>query len=125
MPVLWVGISRVDGMSLPDELDDRKAQRQKIAALFKSRPLEDITADELKVITPHYQQRISECRRLEQMTIRNIRVEYVALDGSKKRLDGSYRYENFERLGRDAGEFIERGWKQDGPFTEEFRLTSK
>ncbi len=109
-------------MSLSDELDDRTAQRLKIAALFKARPLEDITADELKAITTHYQQRISECRRLEHMTIRNIRVSITLADGMEKRLDGSYRYENFERLGRDAGDLVVRPWDATGAFVEPFRL---
>lgn len=109
-------------MSVSQELDDRKAQRQKIAALFKSRPLEDITADELRTITPHYQQRISECRRLEQMKIVNVRVSITLADGSEKRLDGSYRYEPYERLGRDAGELVPRPWDATGPFTEPFTL---
>ncbi len=109
-------------MSLTEEVQERAAQRQKIAALFQSRPLEDITADELKAITPHYQQRISECRRLEHMTIRNIRVSIVLADGTEKRLDGSYRYENFERLGRDAGELVPRPWDATGPFVEDFKL---
>lgn len=107
---------------IADEKAAHQAQRETIAALFHSRPLEEIDNAELKKITPHYQQRISECRRQLGMNIKNIRVSILQADGTLKRLDGNYRYETFNRLGRDAGALAPRTWTTDGPFTEEFRL---
>ncbi len=112
-------------MSLSDELDDRTAQRLKIAALFKARPLEDITADELRAVTPHYQQRISELRRKSQMTIRNVPQSFTDALGRVHKMDGSYRwYPHGETLGRDAGEIVGRPWDYTGPFAapEPFKL---
>lgn len=112
----------IDEPSITDEKAAHQAQRETMAALFRSRPLEEIDNAELKQITPHYQQRISECRRLLKMQIHNIRVFVVLADGTKKRLDGNYRYEPYDRLGRDAGTFAPRTWTTAGPFTEPFTL---
>jgi len=73
------------------ELEDRAAQRDKIAALFRLHPLEDISAGTLRDITPHYQQRISEIRRQLKMNVQNrpIWVE-AGPRARKKRLDGSH-----------------------------------
>lgn len=111
------------------ELEDRAAQRDKIAALFRLHPLEDISADTLRAITPHYQQRISELRRKRGaepgMRLEN-RPQWVedAPTGRKKRLDGSYRYLPHEPLGRPADTVIAAGWstKHGRPFEEDFRL---
>jgi hypothetical protein len=89
-------------MSLETELEDRAFHCQKIAELFRLHPLEDISADTLKEITPHYQQRISQIRRRFKMRIEN-RPQYLdsGPGGRQKRLDGSYRYLPYEPLGRD------------------------
>lgn len=92
----------------PTVCDEKQAHvihRAEIAALFKGRPLEDIQPGELAAITPHYQQRISECRRLESMRIVNVKQWIVLADGSKKRLDGAYRYEPYEPLGPASDRF--------------------
>lgn len=113
--------------AITTELQDRELHREKIAALFRLHPLEDISADTLKSITPHYQQRISECRRKLEMTIRNVPVTVrIEPGGRLKRLDGSYRFEPFERLGRDAnaGQVVAAGWstKHGRPFEQPFEL---
>lgn len=113
------------GTGLATEIEDRAQHRATIAALFKSHPLEDISADVLEAITPHYQQRISECRRIG-MYLQN-RPQWLALTGGRqKRLDGAYRYyPDGAPLGRDAGTFVERYWdarKHPGPFVEPFKL---
>ncbi len=110
-------------MSLPDELQDRRAQAAKLEALFRSRPLEDIEPDELLRITRHYHQRISlELRKGLKMRIVNVPRFIEQADGSKKRQDGAYRFEPYERLGRDAGEQILAPWNQDRPFADDFKL---
>jgi len=116
-------------VSTETEIEDRAAQRDKIAALFRLHPLEDISAETLREITPHYQQRISELRRKRGaepgMRLEN-RPQWVedAPTGRKKRLDGSYRYLPFEPLGRPADSVIAAGWstKHGRPFEEPFLL---
>lgn len=104
------------------EMDDRDFQRQKIAALLTARSPADVEPDELRLITPHYQQRISELRVKHQMHIEN-RPRFLALaNGTKKKRDGAYRLLPYAPLGRDSGTIIAQGWNHDGPFTEEFRL---
>ncbi len=111
-------------MSTVTEIQDRQAHRDAIAALFQAHPLEEIEPETLKAITPHYQQRISECRRQLKMTIRNVPRSLTDADGRKRKRDGAYRYEQHERLGRDSGTIVSAGWsgKHQSPFTEEFRL---
>lgn len=75
---------------MKQELVDRQAQRDTLAALFRRRPLEPITPAELRAITPHYQQRISECRRQLGMTLKNVQQWRTDDDGVKHRIDGSY-----------------------------------
>lgn len=105
-------------------IEDRKAQCEKIAALFKAHPLYEIEPEELHKITPHYQQRISELRRLKvgRMNIINVSRSLVQADGTKKKRDGAYRYEPHDRLGRDAGEQVPAPWNQDRPFAQPFEL---
>lgn len=107
------------------ELDDRQAQRQKLAALFRASPFVDIEPDELRTITPHYQQRISELRAKDGLTIEN--VLRTALDGSGKaiRRDGAYRYRSTgPALGRAADTLMEAEWPtaHGRPFEEPFSL---
>lgn len=79
-------------MSISQERDDRAEHRAKIEALFLAHPLTEIQNAILKAITPHYQQRISECRRLG-MDIRNVPVFVPSgVPGRMKRLDGNYKF---------------------------------
>lgn len=92
----------IPAISVNQEKADRLFQRDQIAALFKARPLAEIEPVELKAITPHYQQRISECRRDLGMTVENVRRSYQDGVGRVKRLDGAYRYQpHGEALGDD------------------------
>jgi len=111
-------------VSIGQQVEDRAAQTAKIAKLFKARPLEDIEPDELRRITPHYQQRISECRRKFTMNIVNVPRSLMLADGTVKKLDGAYRWEPHQRLGRDAGELMPASWNgQDAPYSVGWRLT--
>ena len=103
------------------ELQAHRLHREQIEALLKSRPLETVEPDELKKITPHYQQRISESRR-HGLRIENVPRWLELADGTKKRLDGAYRYSPHPKLGRDAAERVPREWNHDGPYQEPFRL---
>lgn len=85
------------------EIADRAAQREQIEALFKSRPLEEIEPEELRKVTPHYQQRLSESRR-RGMRIVNV-PRYILVNGRKKKQDGAYMLLLFAPLGRDARTF--------------------
>ena len=109
-------------MDIAQEKQDRQFQRDAIAAIFRAAPLEEIDHDRLAQITPHYQQRISECRRQLKMHIANVRVCIALENGTLKRLDGNYRYHPNPPLGRDASEPVPRLWTTDGPFTELFTL---
>lgn len=106
---------------IASELDDRTAQRLKLEALFQSRPLQEIEPDELKAITPHYQQRLSESRR-RGMRIVNV-PRYIMVNGRKKKQDGAYMLVTFTPLGRDAAEQIPRRWTETGAYQDEgFKL---
>ncbi len=117
--------------SLGNEIEDRAAQRAKIAALFQAHPLMMIHANDLKAITPHYQQRISELRRKHGMNIENVpqsvpdltKPRYRNGEPRRKKIDGAYRYLTYDRLGRDAGMPTLAPWNQDRPFAEGFKLT--
>ncbi len=116
--------SELLAMGLDTERADRQAHRDAIATLFKAAPLKEIEPETLKAITPHYQQRISECRRDLGMIIRNVPRSLTDAGGRKRKRDGAYRFEPFERLGRDAGTIVAAGWsgKHQAPFQEVFRL---
>ncbi len=109
--------------SVAEQVEDRTAQREKIAALFQAHPLMLIHAEQLRAITPHYQQRISELRWKHGMRIENIPISLTLANGRKKKLDGAYRYLTYEPLGRDAGTPTLAPWNQDRPFAEPFKLT--
>lgn len=81
--------------TVAEDREAKKAQREKIAAMFLARPLEELTPAELRRVTPHYQQRISELRRQkpEPMRIVNVPQSIVRADGTKAKQDGNYRYE--------------------------------
>ena len=110
--------------NVSQEKADREMQRQQIAELLTTHPLLEIEPETLRKITPHYQQRISECRR-SGMRIENV-PRFLALEnGRLKRLDGAYRFVPYEPLGRDAGTFQAAGWstKHGRPFEAGFKLT--
>ena len=116
----------IPDMSVSQEKADRQFQRDKIAALFRLHPLEDIEPEILKSITPHYQQRISECRRELGMWLENRSRWAQDRSGTKHRLDGAYCwYPDGKPLGRDAGQVVAAGWstKHGRPFEADFKLT--
>lgn len=81
-----------DAPSLPQEIADRKADRDKIAAMFRANELRVIPVHILQAVTPNYHQRISECRRELRMDIRNVPVYIALADGKTKRLAGNYKF---------------------------------
>ena len=103
------------------ELQAHRLHREQIEALLTSRPLETVEPDELRKISPHYQQRISESRR-HGLRIENVPRWLELSDGIKKRLDGGYQFVPFEPLGRDASKLVPRGWTNTGPYQEPFTL---
>ncbi len=103
------------------ELQTHRLHREQIEALLTSRPLETVEPDELRKISPHYQQRISESRR-HGLRIENVPRWLELTDGTKKRLDGGYRFYPYAKLGRDGAELVPREWTNDGPYQEPFRL---
>ncbi len=91
--------------SVQEEKAQRQAHRDQISAIFKARPLEEITSDELRKVTPNFQQRVSQCRRELGMNIQNLRRWVTLEDGSKKRLEGDYRFQPYESLGPSSAEY--------------------
>ncbi len=111
--------------SVVTEIEDRKAKRDEIAAYFKAREWQEVSAEELRAITPHYQQRISNCRMDLDMTIVNVRKSYEDALGETHRLDGSYVYRpTGPAQGRDAGSFVAPSWPSAHPvpFEQPFEL---
>jgi hypothetical protein len=76
-----------DPPSVSEERDARKLHGAKILAWLEAG---SATADELRKITPHYQQRISELRQ-RGYCIENVPQWIVLADGRKLRRDGGYR----------------------------------
>ena len=107
----------------PAELSDRAQHKAKILALCQARPMVEIEPDELRTITPHYQQRISELRR-DGWYIENVPRTLTLANGQTKKRDGAYRYLPYEPLGRSADTIVAQGWssKHGRPFEESFRL---
>ena len=79
-----------------------------LKALFESRPLTEIDAEELNALVgDNYQQRISELRGRGH-NIRNVpryRQTGTKKDGTPKlkKITGGYMFHPFKQLGRDAG----------------------
>lgn len=113
-------------MSIKADCDVHALHRAEIEALLMAVPLREIEADDLKKITPHYQQRISESRakfKASGHRFENVPRFDVMADGTKRKRDGAYRYVPYRKLGRDAGELVPRGWNNDGPYQDDsFRL---
>lgn len=105
---------------------DHAMHRATIEAWLLAHPLLEIEAADLKLITPHYQQRISEIRQSGHLTGRIVNVKRTRLvDGKVKAADGAYRWEPHESLGRDASQPASDHWTAPGaPFgPEPFHLT--
>ncbi len=109
-------------MSISQERADREMQRLKIELLFREHPLTLIDCEILKAITPHYQQRISECRKLK-MDIRNVPRFLARDDGSLKRLDGNYKFHPIAGAREGTSPSPERWPVPDAPYEETWRLT--
>ena len=108
--------------SVATEKAAHRLHREQIEALLTSRPLDTVEPEELRKITPHYQQRISESRR-HGLRIENVPRWLILADGTKKRRDGAYRFLPHPRLGRDAAESVPRRWTETGVHQDqEFRL---
>ncbi len=111
--------------TVAQELEDRKADRDRIAAMLKMSPNEDVESDTLRAVTPHYQQRISECRRQLGMVIQNRPRSAQDSSGRVRKQDGAYRWlPDGEPLGRDSGAIVAAGWstKHGRPFEQPFEL---
>ncbi len=82
--------------------EDHAAQRAKLEALFRSRPRQEIEADELEALVgPNYRSRISELHTKHGMNFKNCRRTREE-NGKIHRLSGAYLYLDYEPLGRDA-----------------------
>lgn len=111
--------------TIVQELEDRTAKRDEIAAYFKARPLAEVEPSALLDISVNYHQRISECRRELGMTLQNLRRTRTDDAGTVHRLPGAYRWlPDGEPLGRDSGQVVAAGWstKHGRPFEEPFIL---
>jgi hypothetical protein len=100
----------------------RQSNTAKLREFFEARPNTWVNAVELEDVAGRqaWRTRVSELRqRLEREnagTIENrqMRRAYAAVS--------EYRFLPHVPLGRDAGMFVERGWTNDGPYQEDFRL---
>ena len=109
-------------MTTRDEINSHRLHREQIEALLRSRPLETVEPDELRKITPHYQQRVSESRK-HGLRIENVPRWLILADGTKKRRDGAYRFVPYAKLARDGSELVPRRWTETGAHQDqEFRL---
>jgi hypothetical protein len=110
-------------MTAPQVFQDHALHRATIEAWFRSHPLEVREADDLKAITPHYQQRISEIRQMSKLRIENVKRTRV-VNGKVRAADGGYRYVPHEPLGRDATIPVPDRWPVEGaPYQEPWKLT--
>jgi hypothetical protein len=88
-----------------EEKAQRQAHRDAIAAIFRSRPLEELEAADLRVVTVNYQQRLSNCRTELDMHIVYTKRWIQREDGSKQRIEGTWRYQPYEQLGPSSDQF--------------------
>lgn len=89
-----------------EERQDRKIQIEKLRALFTSKPLQDIEADELtRLVGPNYRSRIANLRYKDfgALNIVNVSRSIEDASGHKHKALGAYRLMTHTPLGRDAG----------------------
>lgn len=115
-------------MSMQQELRDRALHRATIQALLCAVPWREIEAAELRKITPHYQQRITEIRKQSGLRIVNVPRSEV-IDGKAHKRDGAYRWEPDPITARDPSVPSPEQWAipgaafADAADAETFRLT--
>lgn len=91
--------------SVAEEKVQRLYHRDAIAAIFKGRPLEELDSAAFKHVTEHYQQRISNCRTDLGMNIVYTKRWIERADGSKQRVEGTWKYLPYEQLGPSSDQF--------------------
>ena len=115
------------GESMKAEIERRLSRVDRLEAFFRSRPLgEWIPASELEEPGGRqaWRTRASQLRlRLERANEGTIENR-VDRDVAGRIIASYYRLLTHVPLGRDAGTPILRGWTQDGPYQEPFRLTA-
>lgn len=83
-----------------EEKAHRIYHRDAIAVIFKRRPLEELEASDLRIVTLNYQQRLSDCRTELGMKVVYTKRWITREDGSKQRIEGTWRYQPYgEQLG--------------------------
>lgn len=103
-------------------MERRQSNTARLREFFEARPNTWVSATALEDVAGRqaWRTRVSELRRrLEREhagTIENrqMRRAYAVVS--------EYRFLPHKPLGRDASELIPRGWTNDGPYQEEFRL---
>ncbi len=87
------------------ETSAHQAHRALILALFRSRPHQVVSWQELdRLVGANFMQRISEARRGEDGLKIECVPRYAEIDGRRKRITGDYRWRP-EALGRDAADY--------------------
>ncbi len=94
-----------DPPTVAEEKAQRKAHRDQIADIFKRRPLEELSGPDFEHVTANYHQRISNCRTELGMNITYQKAWITRQDGSKQRIEGSWRYQPYESLGPSSAEY--------------------
>lgn len=97
---------------------DHKAQRDLLAAHFRAHPYEVVTWETLEyLVGRNWQQRLSDARREEKMTIENL-PRYADFAGRRKRITGNYRFRPHAE-GRDADKIIKHADSHIGPLFDQ------
>jgi hypothetical protein len=94
-----------DQPTVHEEKAQRIYHRDAIAAIFKRQPLEELDSSAFKHVTEHYQQRISNCRTELGMKIPYTKRWITREDGSKQRIEGTWRYQPYEQLGPSSDQY--------------------
>ena len=107
------------GESMKSEMDRRQSATEALLHLFQAKPMTWIAWTDLAESGGNlgWRTRVSDARKIVQRA--GGRIEW-----NKNIRDSRYRFVPYEPLGRDAGTFVARGWTQDGPYQEPFRLTA-